>query len=147
MFLKQVVRCFLATAFLIFTGLFAHADFRVCNSTQKTVGVAIGYWTTIGWRSEGWWQVRETSCKTLIKGPLLSRFYYFYAEDADGVGRWNGTVNMCASERKFKINGVKNCFIRGFQRLGFQEIDTENKTSWMVQLVEHASIRSSLNNL
>ncbi len=60
----------------------AKADFRVCNSTQQSVGVALGYRTLSGWVSEGWWVVPETGCKTLIEGPLFSRFYYFYAEAA-----------------------------------------------------------------
>ncbi|KAA6205042.1 MAG: DUF1036 domain-containing protein [Candidatus Tokpelaia sp.] len=114
----------------------AYADFRVCNATQRKVGVAIGYRTKTGWISEGWWQIEPTSCKALIEGDLSSRFYYLYAEDADGTQKWNGTVNMCVSENEFKIDGVKNCFPRGFQRSGFREIDTKNQAGWMVRLTD-----------
>jgi len=144
--LKKVAKWFLTLVFLGLTGASAYADFRVCNSTQKTVGVAIGYRTTKDWKSEGWWHIIPTSCKTLIEGPLSSRFYYIYAENADGRGRWDGAINMCGSESEFKINGVGNCFARGFQKFGFQEIDTGNQTSWMVQLVKLVSSSSSLNN-
>ena len=65
----------------------ARADFRVCNGTQNLVGVAIGYRSDEGWISEGWWQISATSCATLIEGPLASRFYYLYAEDAARGGR------------------------------------------------------------
>lgn len=114
----------------------ALADFRVCNGTQSLVGVAIGYRASEGWVSEGWWQVAPTSCETLIEGKIESRFYYIYAEDAAGGGRWGGDVNMCVSDTEFKVVGVQDCFARGFQRIGFKEYDTGRQGSWMVQLTD-----------
>lgn len=114
----------------------ARADFRVCNATQNLVGVAIGYRASTGWITEGWWHVEGSSCKTLIEGPLSSRYYYLYAEDAERGGRWEGPINMCVAEREFKIAGVNDCFARGFQRAGFQEYDTGAQSSWMVQLTD-----------
>lgn len=114
----------------------AHADFRVCNATQSLVGVGIGYRAKAGWITEGWWHIEASSCKTLIEGPLSSRFYYLYAEDAERGGRWDGPVNMCVAEKEFKIAGVTDCVARGFQRAGFQEYDTGEQSSWMVQLTE-----------
>lgn len=112
----------------------ARADFRVCNGTQNLVGVAIGYRAKAGWVSEGWWHIPASNCKTLIEGPLSSRYFYLYAEDAERGGRWAGPINMCVAEKEFKINGVNDCFARGFQRAGFQEYDTGEQSSWMVQL-------------
>jgi uncharacterized membrane protein len=112
------------------------ADFRVCNATQSLVGVAIGYRAKAGWVTEGWWHVDGSTCKTLIEGPLSSRFYYLYAEDAERGGRWEGPINMCVAEKEFKIAGVKDCFTRGFQRAGFQEYDTGEQANWMVQLTD-----------
>ena len=114
----------------------AQADFRVCNATQTLVGVAIGYRAKTGWVTEGWWHVEGSTCKTLIEGPLSSRYYYLYAEDAERGGRWDGPVNMCIAEKEFKIAGVQDCFARGFQRAGFQEYDTGEQASWMVQLTD-----------
>lgn len=114
----------------------AFADFRVCNATQSLVGVAIGYRASTGWVTEGWWHIDASSCKTLIEGPLSSRYYYLYAEDADRGGRWDGPINMCVAEREFKIAGAGDCFARGFQRAGFQEYDTREQSSWMVQLTD-----------
>jgi uncharacterized membrane protein len=114
----------------------AHADFRVCNATQNLVGVGIGYRAKAGWITEGWWHIEASSCKTLIEGPLSSRFYYLYAEDAERGGRWDGPINMCVAEKEFKIAGVTDCVARGFQRAGFQEYDTGEQASWMVQLTE-----------
>ncbi len=114
----------------------ALADFRVCNATQNLVGVAIGYRASSGWITEGWWHVEGSTCKTLLEGPLSSRYYYLYAEDAERGGRWDGPVNMCIAESEFKITGVENCIPRGFQRAGFQEYDTGEQANWMVQLTD-----------
>ncbi len=114
----------------------ARADFRVCNATQSLVGVAIGYRSKAGWVTEGWWHVNGSTCRTLIEGTLSSRYYYLYAEDAERGGRWDGPVNMCVAEKEFKISGVNDCFARGFQRAGFQEYDTGEQASWMVQLTD-----------
>ena len=114
----------------------ARADFRVCNATQNLVGVGIGYRAKAGWITEGWWHIEGSSCKTLIEGPLSSRFYYLYAEDAERGGRWDGPISMCVAEKEFKIAGVTDCVARGFQRAGFQEYDTGEQASWMVQLTD-----------
>ena len=120
------------------TALPARADFRVCNATQNLVGVAIGYRASTGWVTEGWWHVDGSTCKTLIEGALSSRYYYLYAEDAERGGRWEGNINMCVAEREFKISGPGDCVPRGFQRAGFQEYDTREQSSWMVQLTDDA---------
>jgi uncharacterized membrane protein len=114
----------------------AHADFRVCNATQDLVGVAIGYRARAGWITEGWWAIEGSTCKTLIEGPLESRYYYLYAEDGVRGGRWDGPINMCIAELQFKITGVNDCYARGFQKAGVREYDTGNQTNWMVQLVD-----------
>ncbi|ALN74246.1 MULTISPECIES: DUF1036 domain-containing protein [unclassified Aureimonas] len=114
----------------------ARADFRVCNGTQTLVGVAVGQRTAEGWVSEGWWRIPATTCRSVVEGELHSRYYYLYAEDAEGLGRWAGTVDMCIAENEFRIVGVKDCFARGFQKMGFREYDTGGQGSWMVQLTE-----------
>ncbi|MET3589231.1 putative membrane protein [Bartonella silvatica] len=125
---------------------FAKADFRVCNTTQQSVGVALGYRTLSGWVSEGWWVVPVTECQTLIEGPLSSRFYYFYAEGAQKKGNWPGSVTMCVQDSQFTIQGVHDCFPRGYQKADFKEIDTGNQTSWMVQLTDEALFGDSVVN-
>lgn len=112
----------------------ANADFRVCNDTENLVGAAIGYRASEGWVTEGWWQIPAASCATLIEGPLQSRYYYVYAEDAVRGGRWAGDIGMCVADNEFKIVGVENCVARGYQRMDFEEYDTGRQGSWMVQL-------------
>lgn len=121
----------------------AHADFRVCNSTQNLVGVVIGYRAKDGWTTEGWWQIPATTCATLVEGKLQSRYYYLYAEDAARGGRWAGDVKMCVAQDKFKISGVNDCFKRGYLQMGFKEYDTGRQASWMVQLNDASGSQES----
>ena len=123
----------------------AHAEFRVCNGTQNLVGVAVGYHAEEGWITEGWWQVPAGTCASLIEGELQSRYYYLYAEDAARGGRWTGDINMCVAENEFKIVGVKDCFARGYQQMGFKEYDTGRQGSWMVQLSDTSGTQESQN--
>ncbi|WP_455474005.1 DUF1036 domain-containing protein [Bartonella sp. B30(2025)] len=134
----------LSTLFFILSVGFAKADFRVCNTTQQPVGVAIGYRTFAGWVSEGWWVIPDAGCKTLIEGALSSRFYYFYAEGAQKKGNWLGPITMCVQDSQFMIQGVHDCFARGFQKAGFKEIDTGNQTSWVVQLTDKSLFNDSV---
>jgi len=114
----------------------AKADFRVCNDTKSLVGVALGYSVSGEWKTEGWWQLPGETCASILQGELNSQFYYIYAEDADRGGQWRGDVFMCTANQEFKIDGVEECFERGFQKTGFFEIDTDNRDSWMVRLTE-----------
>ncbi|EJF78477.1 hypothetical protein MCO_00661 [Bartonella sp. DB5-6] len=143
--LQQGLRVFLLSVLLFFPLVnFAKADFRVCNMTQQPVGVALGYRTLSGWVSEGWWMVPVTECKTLIDGPLASRYYYFYAEGAQKKGNWPGSVTMCVQDSQFTIQGVHDCFPRGYQKAEFKEIDTGNQISWMVQLTDESLFGDSV---
>ena len=68
----------------------AHADLKLCNSTDSRIGIAIGYKDTDGWTTEGWWNVASHSCETLLKGNLIARYYYVHAVDYDRGGEWRG---------------------------------------------------------
>ena len=119
----------------------AKADFRICNDTKSLVGAALGYRKDGIWVSEGWFQIPAESCNALVEGDLSSRFYYFYAEDADRGGQWGGEVFMCTNNREFRIEGIEDCFKRGHVKTGFFEIDTGNRKSWMVRLTEQSQTR------
>jgi uncharacterized membrane protein len=114
----------------------AHADFRVCNGTQGRVGVAIGYKDNDIWSTEGWWNVAANSCETLMRGPLVARFYYLYAIDYDQGGEWSGKAFMCTRDKEFTIKGNQDCLARGYDRIGFFEVDTGEQKNWTVQLTE-----------
>ena len=116
----------------------AAADFRLCNNTGSRVGIALGYKDNDGWTTEGWWNLSARSCETLLRGPLVARFYYIYAVDYDRGGEWSGQAFMCTRDKEFTIRGIEDCLARGFDRTGFFEVDTGEQPSWTVQLTESA---------
>lgn len=117
----------------------AHADLRICNETSNLVSVSLGYRAERGWMSEGWWQAPPGDCRTLYQGDLERRFYYLYAVDDIGGGAWDGSVFMCTRDETFTIFGVEDCLARGYERTGFFEIDTQNRTDWTMQLTDSAA--------
>jgi len=121
---------------VFFTPQESHAEFRMCNKTSATIGVAVGYQDEKKWTTEGWWNLPANKCEVLVDGPLGSRYYYVYALDYQNGGEWSGDAFMCTRERSFTIQGISDCIARGFERTGFYEVDTGEKQSWTVQLKE-----------
>jgi uncharacterized membrane protein len=126
----------LASAALLFGIMPAHADFRLCNSTINRVSVAIAYTDGSNWISEGWWNLKASGCETLVRGPLGAEYYYVYAMDERG-SEWKGKAFMCTRDHEFRISGREDCFVRGFDRTGFFEVDTgKDAKNWTVQLTD-----------
>ena len=117
----------------------ARADLRLCNKTDSTVGVAIGYKDENGWASEGWWNIPPRECKTLLEGPLIARYYYVFAVDYDKGGSWGGKATLCTRNKIFTIRGRTNCEARGYRTTGFFEVDTGEETDWTVTLSGEAT--------
>jgi uncharacterized membrane protein len=109
---------------------------RVCNQTLNPVSIALGYRAPNGWQSEGWWVAQANECKTVYNGKLDARYYYIYAADDIGGGSWDGANYMCTRDETFTIFGVEDCLARGYERTGFFEIDTQNRSNWMLQLTD-----------
>lgn len=109
---------------------------RVCNETANTVSVALGYKAERGWQSEGWWVADPGDCKTVYNGRLDARYYYLYAADDISGGAWEGKFFLCTRDETFTIFGVEDCLARGYERTGFFEVDTQNRSNWMVQLTD-----------
>ncbi len=127
----------LAVAFLSATP--AAADLRMCNNTGSRVSIALAYTDGQEWVSEGWWNLKSLDCVTLLRGALAAQYYYVYAMDERG-GEWKGKAFMCTSDREFKIQGRQDCFVRGYDRTGFFEVDTgKDAKSWTVQLTDQAN--------
>jgi uncharacterized membrane protein len=114
----------------------AYADLRVCNETGDQVSIALGYRAERGWQSEGWWVANPQQCAIVYRGDLSSRFYYLYVADDIGGGSWDGSVYMCTRDESFTIFGVEDCLARGYERTGFFEIDTQNRSDWTLQLTD-----------
>lgn len=82
-------------------------------------------------------------CVMLIEGEFKLCYYYFYVEDVVCGGCWIGDVKMCVVENEFKIVGVKDCFVCGYQQMGFKEYDIGKQGSWMVQFIDMLGIQES----
>ena len=127
-----------AAVFLVAAATPAAADLRMCNNTGGRVSVALAYTDGQEWVSEGWWNLKSLDCVTLLRGALAAQYYYVYAMDERG-GEWKGKAFMCTSDREFKIEGRQDCFVRGYDRTGFFEVDTKDAKSWTVQLTDQAN--------
>ena len=124
---------------LTFSSAPAFADLRVCNQSTNQVSIALGYRAEKGWQSEGWWVAPPTKCAVVYQGDLHSRFFYLYVADDIGGGTWDGSVYMCTRDESFTIFGVEDCLARGYERTGFFEVDTQNRTDWTLQLTDPAN--------
>lgn len=115
----------------------AQGSFRVCNETANKVSIAFGYRADKGWQSEGWWVAEPNNCVTIYRGNLEARrYYYVYAADDVSGGAWDGSVFMCTRDETFTIFGVEDCLARGYERTGFFEVDTNNRSDWTLQLTD-----------
>ena len=114
----------------------AAADLRVCNETGNSLSVALGYRAERGWQSEGWWVAGPDRCATVYQGDLNARFFYLYVADDISGGAWDGQVFMCTRDESFTIFGVEDCLARGYERTGFFEVDTQNRSDWTLQLAD-----------
>jgi uncharacterized membrane protein len=120
----------------------ASADLRLCNNTSRRVSVALAYTDGETWVSEGWWNLKANGCEILVRGPLAAEYFYLYAMDERG-GEWKGKAFMCTRDREFRIIGRTDCFVRGFDRTGFFEVDTGKESrNWTVQLTDPAQGRT-----
>lgn len=112
----------------------AAADFSVCNKSDASAYVAIGYKSDGQWVSEGWWSVAVGECSTLIVGDLKNKFYYLRGESDTGF--WTGDYNFCYVQDEFTIYGDENCNDRGYKTGGFFEVDTGDSRDWTQNLTE-----------
>jgi uncharacterized membrane protein len=117
----------------------ARADLKLCNNTDSRVGIAIGYKDKEGWASEGWWTAEPQAqspknCLTLLKGALISRYYYVYAVDYQKGGSWGGKSMLCIRDKIFTIRGFDKCTDRGYNKVGFFEVDTSEEADWTISL-------------
>ena len=134
-----LVRTALAIAGLMLTAVIvsavpARADLRVCNESSNPVSIALGYRAERGWQSEGWWVAPQGQCAVVFQGDLNSRFYYLYVADDLGGGAWDGDNFLCTRDETFTIFDTENCLARGYERTGFFEVDTQNRSDWTLQL-------------
>lgn len=115
----------------------AQAQFQVCNQTLDVVNVAIGYTdSAANDRSQGWWTIGSNACGNVIRDEIPSRYVFVYATDVFGQALLEGTQTMCVAEEAFEIEGVGDCYVRGFRDAAFFEVDTQATSRWTLFLSE-----------
>ena len=115
---------------------------KLCNMTPSRVGVSIGFKSTKGWVSEGWWNIASNTCETVVNGKLINRYYYLHVLDYDQSGEWSGKLHMCTDDEPYEIVGVENCSERGYNRTGFFEVDTGEESGWTVRLEDTKEVKA-----
>jgi uncharacterized membrane protein len=134
--MRSFAAALIAVLFVAASAGLARADFRLCNNTSNRVSVSIAYTDGETWTSEGWWNLKANGCEILVRGPLSAQFYYVYAMDEHGA-EWKGKAFMCTRDHEFRITGRQDCFVRGFDRTGFFEVDTgKDARNWTVELTD-----------
>lgn len=111
----------------------AQAGLEFCNQTGLSASVAIGYKSADGWMSEGWWNIDAGACKTVISRDLDKTHYYWRAESRD-LSWSHANFMFCTSDEVFTILGDEDCTARGYDREGFNEIETEGFTTFTMNL-------------
>lgn len=112
----------------------AHAEFAICNQSFDVVNVAIGQDVGGTFRTEGWWTIGTNQCANVIKDVLLGRYIYVYAQDVFGQPILDGVTEMCVDTKRFEINGIEDCWLRGHVAAPFFEVDTQAVERWTLFL-------------
>lgn len=101
----------------------AHAALEICNETETRRSVAIAFKDGDDWKSKGWWNIPTNECRTVVKGDLQQRYYYYRAIHK-GKEVKAGDYNFCATLKAFDIKGDTDCASRGYEVSSFRVIDT-----------------------
>ena len=113
----------------------AQAQLQVCNRTNRTVDVAVGYEIDGGSRSQGWYEVGAKQCEVVLDERLTAGgYYYLYGSDRSDDWVWKGSSNQefCVHPtNKFNyVNKKDVCGGNGTEWRSFFEVkaDSSKKT-------------------
>ena len=129
---------FICFVVFVLTASTANAALVICNDTDRTQAVSIGYKGAADWTSEGWWNIEPGDCATPLGDDLTQRYYYFRAE-ADAGPFIGGNYFFCTTTTAYEIVGDTECEARGYDKEDFQEIDTgETGSEYTYRLTQTA---------
>ena len=119
----------------------AWAVLSVCNRTLDIANVAVALEAAGGQgvpRSEGWWAIAPNRCADVVDEPLGGRRVHLHATDVRGRVLLEGDAGFCTAPRAFRIEGRRDCWLRGHTKGGFVFIDARGD-DWTVFLEEPGS--------
>jgi uncharacterized membrane protein len=114
----------------------AQAVFSVCNKTEHSALVALGFYDGKDWGSTGWWTVAAGACARIVNEPLVARYYYLYAVHQDIGGAWEGDRSFCVGQGRFNVLGRSNCAGKGLETKKFFQVDTGQSPDWTENLAD-----------
>lgn len=123
----------IATVALLASSTTADAFYKICNKSDQTVYVAIGYEENDDWIAEGWWELGRGDCRNIINGNLSNRYYYIRAEGREGRV-WSGDYYFCTTPEAFKLIDAEDCVSSRIDREGFFMVDTGESSDWTTNL-------------
>ncbi len=111
---------------------------RVSGSTSTSVGAySLPAESPSGWRIDGWYRIRPGQTRTIMRGDLDSRYFYYYAHSRSK--RWEGNYNF-----KIRRGSAFTYFERddgtygetkpGTVTQGFRQIDTGDYDDYTFRL-------------
>jgi uncharacterized membrane protein len=116
----------------------ASAGLTVCNETDATASVAIGYNDGGVWTSEGWWNVAAGDCDVVI-GEALSRPFYYWRANSSRHDWEDARYMFCTTSEAFTIAGDSDCEARGYETSAFNEIALDGATRYTLTLTASAA--------
>ena len=139
---RPLVRIAATLAALVMLGTPAHAYFRVINDTPNVIQIAVGYITSQGWVTEGWFRIPARGDQYLTN-QLAARYYYVHVVNEYG-SEWPGDHFFCVDEKSFKVEhgpryndkDAEFCGRNGHRRAQFTEIDTGEQKFWNLRVEE-----------
>lgn len=111
-------------AALIWATNSAWAGLEICNNTDFSQSVAVGYKDGEQWISHGWWNLKPGTCGAPVKGDLKQRYYYVYGETRDRNFAPEPRYSFCTESVAFTIIGDEDCDLRGYDSKAFARVDT-----------------------
>ena len=140
---KKLVASLVAAVLIgLFSANDANAWFRFSNKTDTTIWVAFQWYSPhcfedSNWAVAGWWKLVPGETKTVFGADLqtVNKYYYFYAEGADG-SLWSGPFRTCTPATAFSWCDNLCNTAPGTRILGYREKYIGTYNNYTVNLIK-----------
>ena len=109
----------------------AYAKLRLCNETSYVLSVATAFQLGLASKTEGWQSVLPGACKTALKNipDGAGAFVHAVSHPAHNADKlvFDGSERFCIGprERRFTIEGRRECRKRGHVSANFAPVETD----------------------
>jgi len=100
------------------------ANLNFVNRSTEEISVAIAYWESGRFVSEGWWNIEPGEKIKAWTGNASDKNFYYYAYSSTGT--WKGDYSFCTKSTAFTIYGDDKCSSRGYNSRGFVKRHSSN---------------------